>query len=156
MKYLVVPELHKDGAYHFHGLFANVNDLTFVDSGKRDAENRIIYNVGEYRLGFVTATQVDSLEHACSYISKYTTKDLCTVTYNKKRYWHSKNCNVPSVEEYYCYMSEEEIRACCEEQYMKKVYSEYADVTYIEASIYTTNTQRFVTSENYGSVQSDL
>ena len=30
MKYLVVPEKHKDGSYHFHGVFSNCAGLNFV------------------------------------------------------------------------------------------------------------------------------
>ena len=33
LAYIFVPEKHKDGAYHFHGLIANVGNMKFVDSG---------------------------------------------------------------------------------------------------------------------------
>ena len=40
--YLLVPEQHKDGAWHIHGLLCNTTGLTFTDSGKRydGVENR--------------------------------------------------------------------------------------------------------------------
>lgn len=34
LAYIFVPEKHKDGAYHFHGLVANVGNMKFDDSGK--------------------------------------------------------------------------------------------------------------------------
>lgn len=98
MKYIVVPELHKDGKkYHFHGLFANIGNLPLKDSGKRDKQGRIIYNIGSYKLGFTTVTEVSTSEKACSYLVKYLSKDLQAVTFGKKRYWSSKNCLRPIV-----------------------------------------------------------
>ena len=36
MVYLVVPERHKDGAYHFHGLFGGLNDSEKWNAKKRE------------------------------------------------------------------------------------------------------------------------
>lgn len=91
IKYIVVPELHKSGRWHFHGLFANCDNLGFVDSGKRTKSGDVIYNVGKYRLGFSTATKVRDPRRVTRYIGKYITKDLCAVTKGKKRYWCSRN-----------------------------------------------------------------
>lgn len=100
MKYLVVPEQHEDGAWHFHGLFANVENLEFVDSGIIKKGKRV-YNVGNYKFGWSTATQIESLEKAMAYITKYVTKQVCLVTYNKKRYWASRNLARPIIEDYF-------------------------------------------------------
>lgn len=91
MKYIVVPERHKSGRYHFHGLFASCDALRFEDSGKKEKGGKVIYNIGAYKLGFTTATQVESTERVAKYVTKYITKDLCSVTFGKKRYWASKN-----------------------------------------------------------------
>ena len=91
MKYLVVPEKHKSGRYHFHALFADCDALKFADSGKRDKSGKIIYNIGSYKLGFTTATRVENCEKVSKYISKYVTKDLCCLASGKKRYWASRN-----------------------------------------------------------------
>lgn len=99
-RYIVVPEMHKDGAFHFHGLFANCDGLSFVDSGKRDKSGSHIYNISSYRIGFTTATEVKNQFAATKYITKYTTKDLMEGTKNKRKYWCSKNCARP-LEEYY-------------------------------------------------------
>lgn len=142
MKYLVVPEQHESGRWHFHGLFSNVENMKFVDSGKRDKKERVIYNVGSYRMGFTTATQIENVECAMSYIAKYTTKDLCTVTKGHKRYWCSRNVDMPIIEDYMVMKSEKEIKEMFEDSitYSKRVSSEYCDVTYLEMPIYTTNT----------------
>lgn len=91
MKYLVVPEQHKSGRWHFHGIFSNIDELGFIDSGLKTKKNEPIYNLNVYRLGFSTATKVSSTEKVSKYISKYITKDVCLSTKGKKRYWHSKN-----------------------------------------------------------------
>lgn len=90
MRYIVVPELHKSGRWHFHGLFADCDNLEFVDSGHTD-HGKPIYNVGRYNLGFSVATLVQDNERVTKYISKYITKELCAVTQNRKRYWCSRN-----------------------------------------------------------------
>lgn len=101
IKYLVVPEQHKSGRWHFHGLFANCDNLGFVDSGKRTKTGDIIYNVGKYRLGFSTATKVRDPRRVTQYIGKYITKDLCAVTRGKKRYWCSRNLDQAEIEKKY-------------------------------------------------------
>jgi len=91
MKYLVVPEMHKSGRWHFHGLFADCDELGFTDSGKRTSKGNIIYNVSSYKLGFSTATHIEDMERCAKYICKYITKELCAVTAGKRRYWHTRN-----------------------------------------------------------------
>lgn len=76
MRYLVVPELHQSGRYHFHGLFANCDALGFADSGKKTSDGQMIYNVGKYRLGFTTATRINDNARVTKYICKYINKDL--------------------------------------------------------------------------------
>lgn len=100
MIYLVVPEQHKDGAYHFHGLFSNCIGLGFVDSGKKDSKGRIIYNVSAYKYGFTTATCINDSARSASYLCKYVTKELVENTKGKHRYWASKNCNRPVVDNF--------------------------------------------------------
>lgn len=147
MKYIVVPEQHASGRWHFHGLFSNVEDMVFVDSEKRDKKGRIIYNVGSYKLGYSTATQIEDMERACSYIVKYVSKELCAVTKGHKRYWCSRNVELPVVEEYFISYGNEELLRILDIGYQKKCKNEFTDVTYLELPIYTTNTQAFFTSD---------
>lgn len=98
LKYIIVPELHKDGAYHFHGLIADIGNLKLVDSGYKTKTKDIIYNIENYYLGFTTCTKVKNNQKVSSYITKYITKDLCVTTKGKKRFWYSYNLNKPRKE----------------------------------------------------------
>jgi len=88
LKYILVPELHDKGGYHFHGI-ANASALKLVDSGYRKFKKynavrldklyvpkgdekyvQVIYNVADLPLGFSTAIKIDG-ESAQTKISKY-------------------------------------------------------------------------------------
>lgn len=93
LQYLIVPELHKDGAIHFHALLKHFNGR-LKDSGHKSSTGRPVYNLSGYRAGFSTCVPVDSKEAVSEYISKYITKDLVSL-YDKKRYWCSNNLTRP-------------------------------------------------------------
>lgn len=133
MIYIVVPENHKDGAWHFHGLFGNCDKLSFVDSGVRDKNGRVIYNIGSYHLGWTTATPVTDLKRVSSYVTKYVTKDLLGLTKGKKHYWASRNVKLPEIIDIQI-DDLTDFRRCMVEQsgFVKTVNGEYLDVTYIE------------------------
>lgn len=107
LKYLFVPEMHKDGAFHFHGLIANCAGLTFSDSGrvaignkayKRTKENQhfpTIYNMDNWKYGWSTATAVVSSCKSASYICKYITKDLIQSIGKRRRFYPSNNLDLP-------------------------------------------------------------
>ena len=100
LKYLIVPELHKDGKhYHFHGLLANIGNITLTDSGIKK-NGHTIYNMANWKYGFSTVTKVIDSNKVSSYITKYITKELCAVSKNKRRYWTSKNCDTAKVSVY--------------------------------------------------------
>ncbi|WP_113673881.1 hypothetical protein [Vallitalea guaymasensis] len=115
MRYIVVPELHKDGAYHFHGIFSNIPNVKMIDSGiysfgkytwkkekipeKLLKECRLIYNMGRYNYGYSDIQKVEDSKKTANYICKYITKELVVATKNKKRYWASRNLNKPVVTE---------------------------------------------------------
>lgn len=113
LKYIVVPELHQSGRFHFHGLFADIGNMSLIDSGKRLNDGTVIYNIGNYKLGFTTATKIKDNARVSSYITKYISKDLCAVTANKKRYWCSKNLNKVKIEEFI--LEHEEIKQMLED-----------------------------------------
>lgn len=92
--YLLVPEQHKDGAWHIHGLLCNTTGLTFTDSGK-SYNGKIVYNLDDWKLGFSTATKVTDTYKVSNYITKYITKDLCAITPGKQRYFVSKSIPKP-------------------------------------------------------------
>lgn len=134
MVYMLVPEMHKDGAWHFHGLFRNIDGLTMVDSGKTDKEGRVIYNIQDYKLGWTTGTEVGDPAKASSYLVKYITKDLCAATPNQRRYWASKNCERPT--EQFCILEGDYLQKVSdlfpESLHMKTVDNEFQKVTYFE------------------------
>ena len=97
LQYLIVPEMHKDGAWHFHGLLANVGKMKFKDSGKRTKDKQIIYNMGTWSYGFTTAIEIYNTHGASKYLCKYITKDLCKATKGKYRYFASNNLPTPEI-----------------------------------------------------------
>lgn len=111
VSYVVVPEKHKDGAWHFHGLFAGLCDSEIVWTGKYVVKrverlgrskfvrtDQKIYRIGKYKLGWMTATEITDKERVVSYITKYVTKDMMKGLYGRKRYWCSRNLQVPAEE----------------------------------------------------------
>lgn len=96
LTYVLVPELHEDGAVHFHGFFNDV--LEVVDSGtiipvrgKRPIKPRseahrekllrdgghIVYNLPRWKLGFTTAIALyGDYRKAVGYVLKYVGKEL--------------------------------------------------------------------------------
>lgn len=99
LKYMVVPELHKDGKkFHFHALISNIGNMVLEDSGKRD-KRKIIYNIKNYKLGWSTAIEIGEGESArtANYITKYITKGLIFFTENRQRYLVSKNLDKPEI-----------------------------------------------------------
>lgn len=107
LKYIIVPELHKDKRkWHFHGLFANIGKMSLDFSGKVCIGKYIydyvqkpfatkIYNIPLWKYGFSTATVIRDPSRASSYITKYVTKDLCRVLPNQHRYLASQNVEKP-------------------------------------------------------------
>ena len=73
LRYILVPELHKDGAIHFHGFMAG-RGLKVCDSGV-EWDGRPVYNLPQWGLGFTTAQRLYGDYHAavgycCKYIGK--------------------------------------------------------------------------------------
>lgn len=101
LQYLFVPEQHKDGAWHIHGVISNVGDMKFIDSGKKfksSNDDNTIYNLDGWKFGFSTASKVDDYQKVSSYITKYITKDIVSASKGKKRYYRSQN--IPEPQEY--------------------------------------------------------
>lgn len=73
LRYVLVPEQHKDGAFHFHGFMAG-DGLKAVDSGV-EWDGRPVYNLPQWTLGFTTAqrlygTYSAAVGYCCKYIGK--------------------------------------------------------------------------------------
>lgn len=107
LKYLFVPELHKDKSkWHFHGLFSDIGFMPLEFSGKvcvgkyvydyvRKPYATKIFNLPLWKYGFSTATKVRDSGKASSYITKYITKDISRVLQNQHRFLSSQNVQRP-------------------------------------------------------------
>lgn len=122
LMYLLVPEQHKDGAWHFHGLLANTGNMSFIDSGHKD-KGDIIYNMVKWQYGFTTATRVKDIHKVAKYIGKYITKSLCDITPGRKRYFPSHNLPMPKVSTMYIDSDDEyeKVMEMLEESLGKKI-----------------------------------
>lgn len=133
--FLIVPERHKDGAWHFHGLLGACSGLEFDFSGKHDKSGRPIYNLSNWGYGWSSATEVTSTDCVSSYVTKYITKDMCDATKGRHRYWVSNNCNRAKCKE--MVLEKWEIMKLRQELYekctfKKVVQNEFLDVEYWE------------------------
>lgn len=73
LRYILVPEQHRDGAYHFHGFFAG--EVEAVPSGHRDPQGHEYFNLPQWSLGFTTAVRLygtysAAVAYCCKYIGK--------------------------------------------------------------------------------------
>lgn len=76
LRYILVPERHKDGAFHFHGFFSDAVRVT--DSGHTDDRGRKIYNLPQWTLGFTAAMELyGEYPAAVAYVCKYIGKQDC-------------------------------------------------------------------------------
>lgn len=133
LRYIIVPEKHESGRFHFHGLLADCEGLDFAESGHFTNDGKPIYNIGRYKLGWSTATQVTDNEKVTKYISKYITKDLCAVSFGKKRYWCSRNLDECEVEELLLECPEEQLLyVMSQAKHVKKIDGVEISTTYIE------------------------
>ena len=71
--YVLVPELHKDGAVHFHGFFNDA--LSVTDSGHADGHGHKVFNLPRWTFGFSTAIKLyGDYAAATAYVCKYVRK----------------------------------------------------------------------------------
>ena len=88
IKYLLIPEQHKDGAWHMHGLLKGLKD---TDLRQFELDEKLPYRIREqikkgakiydwrrYRraFGYFTCTEIKSGSACAKYITKYISKDL--------------------------------------------------------------------------------
>lgn len=89
LKYILVLEPHKDGAWHCHYLVSNIGKF---DYGKTDNYNSVPF----YTLGRNTIEEVKDTQRVASYIISYIAKDL-NIPKGKQRYCCSNNLNKPNI-----------------------------------------------------------
>lgn len=95
MRYLIIPELHKSERIHFHGVFSDVKNWSLSPAinpytGESIIENnKQVYNLDNYKLGYTTVSKVENIEAVSHYISKYITKENY-----EKRYYSVSSYNI--------------------------------------------------------------
>lgn len=116
LKYILVPELHKDGAIHFHGFFNDA--LSVVDSGTvippqggkprkpKSAKMRaqwlqngghVVYNLPQWSLGYTTAIALyGDYRSAVGYVCKYISKEQEKI--GGRWFYHGGDLRKPDVE----------------------------------------------------------
>ena len=87
---LFVPELHKSGRFHLHGLIGGI-DLEkegFIKYSGHNFNEQKIYNfVKAWKFGFSNITKVQNSQAVEKYVTKYTTKELLNNTLFQHRYF---------------------------------------------------------------------
>ena len=117
LMYVVVPELHEDKkSYHFHAVMSNIGKLQLSPFYHRNSDNdsvtqvfsksgQTIYVINQWRYGYSTAIELEhnaqSSTKIAYYMTKYITKDLCSNTINRRRYWVSRSTVSKPVEEFF-------------------------------------------------------
>ena len=100
LQYIAIPELHKDGAIHFHVLFSH-HILHFLDYAgafrlsKKSLNKTEVYHLSSWSYGFTSVIAVQTPVRFINYVVKYITKDLCAATKHKQRYFYSRS-NIPA------------------------------------------------------------
>lgn len=86
LRYVAVPELHGDGAVHFHGL-CNMQGTGTADSGRKWG-GKVVYNL-DWKVGFSTAVRLtgDTIR-AARYVAKYVTKSTGGGTIGGRYFFH--------------------------------------------------------------------
>lgn len=141
LKYLIVPELHKDGAVHFHGLI-NSGAVQLKDSGhkvwKRGLSyNKRIYNITDWKVGFTTAVRLSGdHENVAKYITKYITKQTSGGMIGGRYYYHGGKLLQPKYH-YLNFLEEPKGRAIdLEEAGLRVVYvTDLSNCRYEEVSL---------------------
>jgi hypothetical protein len=114
LRYILVPERHKDGALHFHGFFNDAVEA--VASGHRSKSGQPIYNLPGWDLGFTAAIEVygnypAAVAYVCKYIGKQGDKPAGR--------WYYSGGDLAEPEVIYADYSVRELKA----DYGKKVWS---------------------------------
>lgn len=105
--YLIVPERHKNGAWHFHallegyqneieGFYTRKNKYITVAELKKTKKDKNRKFIVRYKLGRSEIAPIKDKTKMSSYIKKYITKELIQDK-NAKRYWASRNLKTPEI-----------------------------------------------------------
>ena len=84
--YILIPEQHKNGAWHMHGLVSGIlfKHLVINDNGYLD------FPMYSKKFGFCSLSHVKNREAVSKYITKYVTKELFARSFGERCYYCSK------------------------------------------------------------------
>ncbi|MBE6904713.1 MAG: hypothetical protein E7476_00325 [Ruminococcaceae bacterium] len=71
-RYLLIPEMHEDGAWHMHGLVSGLRD----DAFEFNAQGFLDYSPYREKFGYISLSRVRSHERVSRYVTKYISKDF--------------------------------------------------------------------------------
>lgn len=103
--YLFIPEFHKSGRIHFHGVTQDFAPPLIVARSPKN--NRLIkkngiqiFNANNWKKGFSTVSQIANEEKTASYLTKYITKEVMQIPteFNEPRYLVSRGLQNPKIE----------------------------------------------------------
>jgi hypothetical protein len=103
LKWLIVPEQHKDGAWHMHKLVSGIpkDSLKYTGCDYRGDKKKPIFNwldtadYGFNKYVYIGGCEAEEKVIIARYITKYITKDLATERFNRKKYWSSRGLAEP-------------------------------------------------------------
>lgn len=75
VKYLLIPEMHKDGAWHMHGFIRGIRQQDLY----RNKNGYLSWRQYERTFGFISMKRIEgerAIEHLSSYMLKYMTKEI--------------------------------------------------------------------------------
>lgn len=86
ISYLLIPERHKDGAWHMHGLMSGIlpKHLIINSNGYLD------FPMYSRKFGYCSLSPVKSHDRVSKYITKYISKDFLQMPYGQRLYYCSK------------------------------------------------------------------
>lgn len=110
-RYVIVPEFHKDGGVHFHGLVRGIREEDFTvpeyiwKRDKKTDELTKVPNTRKYvdwqyyskKLGFFSCSRIKNYEKCARYVSKYVTKDLINLKLGQRVFMASTGLNRPEL-----------------------------------------------------------
>ena len=95
ISYLIIPEKHKDGAWHMHGLISGIKpeDLYTNKYGY------LVWKQYEDKFGYISMDYIKDIERCSSYIMKYITKDLANSIKDQEKhlYYCSKGLKTAEI-----------------------------------------------------------
>lgn len=95
VRYLLIPETHKDGAWHMHGLIFGLPDSAL----SRNANGYLDWNGYSDRFGYMSLSKIRSAEAVSAYVTKYITKDVAARAHELGKHLFFSSKGLQSAEE---------------------------------------------------------